>query len=143
MLMSKQPNQLSHWCRHNVALLVCMLTCLICNSANVYAEETYLQIKPANCVALREGQACYQTLTINWQAPAVDSYCLYEQGNATALICWSNLMQGSGIYEFAGKKSADFILVRKRDAQTLAKFTLEVAWVYDANSHRESHWRIF
>ena len=143
MLVSRQKRQLSTRSLYNFALLMCMLIYLFCNSVTAFGDETHLQIKPANCVALREGQVCYQTLIINWQASTVDNYCLYQQGNSTALMCWSNLMEGSGIYEFSGKNSTEFILVRKRDTHTIAKFTLEVAWVYDANSHRESHWRIF
>ncbi len=143
MLISEKNYLLTCKDRNKFALLFCMLICLICLSATAFSEETHLQIKPANCVALREGQICYQTLTINWQAAAIDNYCLHQRGDNTPLICWNNLIQGSSVYEFAGNSSTDFILVRQRDNQTIAKFTLEVAWVYDANSHRESHWRIF
>ncbi len=143
MLNSKQKRLLTNGAQHNVAILFCMLICLICHSTAAFGDETFLQIKPANCVALREGQICYQKLTINWRAATSDDYCLYQRGDNTPLVCWNNLMQGSSVYEFAGNSSTDFILVRQRDNQTIAKFTLEVAWVYDAKSHRESHWRIF
>lgn len=107
------------------------------------ADDTLLQIKPNRCIALHEGQVCYQTLKITWNADAADTYCLYQQENKTPLICWENQLAGKGVYDFEGSATSKFFLLRKRDAKPVAEFTVEVAWVYDAKSHRESHWRIF
>lgn len=107
------------------------------------ADDGFLQIKPNRCIALHEGQVCYQTLKINWKADVEDVYCLYQQDNKAPLICWENQSAGKGVYEFEGSATSKFFLLRKRDAKPVAEFTLEVAWVYDAKSHRESHWRIF
>ena len=115
---------------------------LFCGT-NVHAEDSLLHIKPARCIALHEGQVCYQKLKINWRVAAVDTYCLYQQGNNEPLLCWVNKTDGAGIYEFVGNKSSTFLLVRKSDAQVVAQMNIDVAWVYDSSSHRESHWRIF
>lgn len=122
--------------------------CYICFGAIVlFASGAHadgnLHIKPARCIALHEGQVCYQTLNIQWSAETAETYCLYQFGETNPLICWDDRAKGTGSYEFENNKSQKFILVRKRDAQVIAEFTVEVAWVYDASSHRESHWRIF
>jgi hypothetical protein len=109
----------------------------------VYAEDNLLQIKPARCIALHEGQVCYQKLTINWQAENADTYCLTQENNKAPLLCWENIVTGKGVYEFESNVTQKFLLIRKRDNKTMAEFSIEVAWVYDARSHRESHWRIF
>jgi hypothetical protein len=105
--------------------------------------DNQLRIKPARCIALHEGQTCYQTLKIEWQAEVVDSYCLFQQDAKAPLFCWDNLSLGRITYEFEGEHSSKFFLVRKRDNKTIAEFSVEVAWVYDSRSRRDSHWRIF
>lgn len=111
--------------------------------ADTAAPDNILRIKPARCIALHQGQVCYQTLKIEWQADVEDSYCLYQQDNKTPLLCWDNMAAGRGSYEFEGASTRKFILVRKRDNKALAEVPVEVAWVYDSSSRRESHWRIF
>jgi hypothetical protein len=58
-------------------------------------------------------------------------------------MCWENIASGKGRYEFESNTTQKFILMRKQDAKSMAEFSVEVAWVYDASSRRESHWRIF
>ena len=108
-----------------------------------YAGDNYLLIKPARCIALHQGQTCYQKLSISWQADAVETYCLYAPENKLPHLCWENLAQGKGVFEFEGSTTQKLILMRKRDAKPIADFTIQVAWVYDSSSRRESHWRIF
>ncbi len=111
--------------------------------AITYADENILRIKPARCIALHEGQVCYQKLNISWQAGLADSYCLYQQDNKTPLMCWENVAAGKWSYEFEGATTQKFVLLRKQDAKQIAEVSIEVAWVYDASSKRESHWRVF
>ncbi len=111
--------------------------------ASVASEGDTLNIKPSRCIALHEGQVCYQTLKIHWVAAQQDTYCLHVQGENTPLLCWENSTTGSGRYEFESNKTQQFLLLRKRDGKLVSSFSIEVAWVYDANSHRKSHWRVF
>lgn len=126
--------------------------CLVVWLPNAHAQtsalppqsaEAVLRIKPARCIALHEGQTCYQTLKVEWQADIPDGYCLYQQDNKSPLLCWDNLAAARGSYEFESDSTRKFILIRKRDNKAVAEFSVEVAWVYDSRSRRESHWRIF
>lgn len=125
------------WFKSSLALALCAMATLS------QAEEAQLHIKPARCIALHEGQVCYQKLSISWQVEQADNYCLQQQDNKVLLICWENIASGRWVYEFEGARTQKFILIRKRDDKPMAEFSLEVAWVYDARSHRESHWKIF
>ncbi len=129
--------------RYKLVLLLCVSLFSLCNYANASSNDTQLFIKPARCIALHQGQVCYQTLKIIWQTDIADNYCLLQQGNNTPLLCWEHAASGTGNVEFANHTSVKLILVRTRDGQTMTEFMMEVAWVYEANSHRESHWRIF
>jgi hypothetical protein len=127
--------------------LSCGLTLLLLLLASEFAtadqDIAQLQVKPARCIALHEGQVCYQTLTVVWSADQADNYCLYQQENKSPLQCWENTSSAKISIEFENNNSSKFILQRKRDNKNLAEFTVEVAWVYDASTHRESHWRMF
>lgn len=107
------------------------------------APVVSLAAKPARCIALHEGQVCYQTVRFEWRTSVAEAYCLYEEGAGNPLQCWESGLQGAARYEFESKLSKKFVLLRKRDSKVMTQFVLEVAWVYDASSHRESHWRIF
>jgi hypothetical protein len=61
------------------------------------------------------------------------------------LTCWDAQLNGKMRIEFEGKSSQKFYIQRSQDEKNVAEFTFEVAWVYDASTHRDngSHWRIF
>lgn len=120
-----------------------LMVFLLVPGLTAQAQENVLRIKPARCIALHQGQVCYQTLKIEWQADAAETYCLFQQDIKAPVLCWENLASGRGNYEFESDSTRKFILVRKRDNKALAEASVEVAWVYDASSRRESHWRIF
>jgi Protein of unknown function (DUF3019) len=128
---------------HPVVRRFFLLTTFLFWMAGANATEALLQIKPARCIALHEGQLCYQTLKIQWETSNADNYCLYQQGSSSPLVCWDNVAQATEKYEFESSTSQKFVLIRKSDAQVVADFIVTVAWVYDANTHRENHWRIF
>jgi len=113
------------------------------SAAPQQSADAILRIKPARCIALHEGQTCYQTLKIEWQAEAPDAYCLFQKDNKAPLLCWDNVAAARDNYEFESDNTQKFTLIRKRDNKVVAEFTVEVAWVYDSRSRRESHWRIF
>jgi Protein of unknown function (DUF3019) len=112
-------------------------------SLGIEADAAQLTVKPARCIALHEGQTCYQTLKMMWSTSVADSYCFLEKNRPSPSICWDDAATGKGTFEFSGITSSEFQLIRKRDSKIMAEFNVEVAWVYDASSHRMSHWRIF
>jgi len=107
------------------------------------AEAVLLQLKPNRCVALHQGQVCYQDVQLLWSAPHVGHYCLHQQNVAQPLHCWQNVNAGEFRYEFASDASVQLQLVNAQTKTVVAQAGLEVAWVYKANTRRQTHWRLF
>lgn len=135
MIIFRLKEKWPHW-------FLCLWTFLFVMQSHA-AENVQLTIKPTRCIALHEGQVCYQKININWKADVADHYCLHEQDNKIPLICWDGVDNARWSYEFEGKTTQTFVLLRKADGKMVADVSIEVAWVYDARSRRESHWRIF
>lgn len=122
--------------------LLCI--CVLAASCHIFAaENAQLNVRPTRCISLHEGQVCYQKVNITWKTELADDYCLHLHDSKTPLMCWSNLASAKWSYEFEGSSTQKIVLLRKQDAKLMAEVSIEVAWVYNASSRRESHWRIF
>lgn len=106
-------------------------------------DQVIMQLRPQRCVALHQGQQCYQTLRISWQSLQARDLCLFIDGQSRPLTCWRTAVQGEFRYEFKGDRSLTFLLLDEGSSTSLAEAELEVAWVYSRNTRRKSHWRIF
>ena len=107
------------------------------------AAAALLQLKPNRCVALHQGQVCYQTIQLLWSAPQAGHYCLHQENVAQPLHCWQSVNAGEYSYEFASDASVQLQLVDAQTKTVVAQAGLEVAWVYKANTRRQTHWRLF
>jgi len=107
------------------------------------AAAALLQLKPNRCVALHQGQVCYQTVQLFWSAPQAGVYCLYQQHSEQPLHCWQDVNAGEYRYEFASDASVQLHLVNEQTKNIVAQAGLQVAWVYKSNTRRETHWRLF
>jgi len=107
------------------------------------AETAQLQLKPNRCVALHQGQVCYQNVQLSWSANQLGNYCLYQQYSEAPVYCWQSVAAGQYHYEFASDASVQLRLVNMQTSNTVATATVEVAWVYKANTRRKTHWRLF
>ena len=105
--------------------------------------EWKLTVDPQKCVALRQGNVCFQDLHISWYAPVKGHYCLYIEGQEEAIKCWNNELSGELIFEFEGTKSQSFLLRKNNDKTNLIKATIEVKWVYRNKHGLRSGWRVF
>jgi hypothetical protein len=107
------------------------------------ANAVLLQLKPNRCVALHQGQVCYQDIQLLWSTPQVGHYCLYQQNSEQPLHCWQSVNAGEYRYEFASDASMQIQLVNAQTKTVIAQAELEVAWVYKTNTRRKTHWRLF
>ncbi len=106
-------------------------------------DAVQLQLKPNRCVALHQGQVCYQNIQLSWSANQQGNYCLYQQYGEVPLYCWQSVAAGQYQYEFASDTPMHLQLVNMHTKTPVATATIEVAWVYKANSRRKTHWRLF
>lgn len=106
------------------------------------AESASLLLMPARCVALHQGQICYQRVQLSWSSFAAGNYCVYQEAQAQPLQCWQEQTQGTLVFEFASDSSR-VLQLKNAQQQVVAEASMEVAWVYKANTRRKTHWRLF
>ena len=129
----------------NVTIIFGLLLSPTLFAAELPAEKSptaSLVLTPARCVALHQGQVCYQRVQISWSSSAAGSFCLYQQDQTEPLHCWQDQSEATLDFEFAADTSQLFQL-RNVDQQILAETALEVAWIYKASTRRKTHWRLF
>jgi hypothetical protein len=105
--------------------------------------EAGFTVQPDKCIALHQGQVCYQDLEFNWQTPGGTEYCLYEIPKPEAVVCWIGEQLVSHKLEFASATSTLFQIRTRGSDVLLSEVTVEVAWVYRANRKSFSRWRLF
>ncbi len=137
------------------ALLILWLILLLVASMQAYAQgdasaatinipvTAQLQLKPGRCVALHQGQVCYQRVQLEWRAARAGHYCLYQKSADQPLHCWQNVSAGEYVYAFASDTSVQLQLLDAQTQALIAQAELEVAWVYKANTRRKTQWRLF
>jgi hypothetical protein len=114
---------------------------------SVKESNVLFTLTPDRCIALNEGQNCYQTVNVEWQTVDIDDVCLIE-GNATdALYCWEAATEGSVKLAFESAETVTYTLHLKRTLtqreNPLAQATVEVTWVYSKTKKRRNSWRLF
>lgn len=126
------------------SLIVLLLPCHLLWAADpAPAQKVQLQSKPYRCVALHQGQVCYQDILLSWQVEQASEYCLYQQHAEQPLHCWQAVTSGQYSYAFASDSSVKLQLVNTQTKTVVAETLVEVAWVYKANTRRKTHWRLF
>lgn len=129
-------------------LCVCVLALLLPGRFVLAADKilpnaAQLQSKPNRCVALHQGQVCYQDVVLSWHVDQASEYCLYQQHAEQPLHCWQAVSSGQYRYAFASDSSVKLQLVNTQTKTLVAETLVEVAWVYKANTRRKTHWRLF
>lgn len=107
------------------------------------SSPVLLQSKPNRCVALHQGQVCYQTVQLSWYTEQMGDYCIFQAQAEEPLHCWQGVAEGEYIYAFASETPVILHLVDNRTKARIAETTIDVAWVYKTSSRRKTHWRIF
>jgi hypothetical protein len=136
-------NQLLRWLLRLIGATLLIIAASAAQASDAVIESAQLQLKPHRCVALHQGQMCYQTVQLSWSANQENDYCLYQQLNEAPLYCWQNTTAGQYRYEFASDNSVQLQLINIQTSAVVATATVAVAWVYKANTRRKTHWRLF
>lgn len=112
-------------------------------SAESEQLKTGLFVKPERCVALRQGQTCYQEVTFKWLMPHEGNYCLFNLSTKQTLKCWKNSNQGMFYLDFQSTQSTDFVLRAEDQDTELAKTRITVSWVFKSSKRPKSSWKLF
>ncbi|VUD62807.1 hypothetical protein TDB9533_03115 [Thalassocella blandensis] len=102
------------------------------------------QVKPDRCIALRQGQICYQKLTFSWSPQSQEEeICLFEKGSDTPIHCWLGQSLTQFKHEFESNTEITYQLQRKSSRAILGEATVNVAWVYKNSKKVSTGWRLF
>ena len=107
----------------------------------VVSEELEFKTKPNRCVALRQGQVCYQKIKFQWKNIQPGNYCLHKKDEPSPLICWQDASIDEYVYAFSATESQEFEL--KKDANVVAAAKITVSWVYKTSKRVSTGWRLF
>ena len=120
-----------------------MLLLVISSVANATDIQASMKVSPEQCVAMRQGQACYVSVELSWQVDTPGNYCLYTSGESKALNCWINSSVGEMKKAFDSKVNLEFSLRRQNESVSVATAVVKMAWVHKKKGQPRKSWRIF
>lgn len=101
------------------------------------------QVKPDRCIALRQGQVCYQKISFTWSPQLDRALCLIEKGQEEPLQCWSNNIPQQFKFSFEADSEKTYQLQEQQSSAILAEVKVSVAWVYKNSEKVSTGWRLF
>ena len=127
------------------------LACLLTLSCSVWADvsneqvahASELHIQPNTCVSLHQGQACFATLTMSWNTPVSNNYCLYSSANELPIKCWHASKQGAITEQISSAQTLHFYLKIENSNTVVAESVFKVSWVYKKQQKSRLTWRLF
>lgn len=130
---------------HNHRMLTLVVPVLLFAPARALPAEPVVGFtaRPDRCIALNQGQVCYQTVTFIWQTLEGANYCLYRQMLPEPLVCWSGNRMSTYTLEFVSDSNVVYAIRNEGEATILSEVEVEVAWVYTSNRKSFSRWRLF
>ena len=123
--------------------LFLLLAILQSTSVHPAEQVTGFTVKPDRCIALNQGQLCYQHLDLEWQTEDGEQYCLYQQNLAEPVVCWSGREKSSYQLEFVSDTNIIYQIRVEGQRDVLSQVEVEVAWVYRSTRKSFSRWRLF
>lgn len=111
--------------------------------ADVPLEHIELKTKPDRCIALRQGQKCFQKVQFTWSTPPSNDYCLYEQEETQALACWHGNELSRLSFRFESVSDREFYIFNETQKTKKAHTRIRVGWVYKSSKKISTGWRLF
>ncbi len=110
---------------------------------NATEIQASMNVSPEQCVAMRQGQACYVSVVLSWQVDEPGNYCLYTSEKSIAIDCWENSTSGELKKSFDSKVNLVFSLRRQHESLSLASAVVKMAWVHKKKGQPRKSWRLF
>ena len=126
-----------------LVLLQALFNIASAEQSNTDANNIALSISPEQCIALHQGQVCYQNVIIEWRADRLGDFCLYPGSIKTPVRCWQNVTTGKLAFDFQSEHSINYVLRASNSDLDLATVQMTVAWVYGNKKRRRASWRLF
>ena len=112
-------------------------------SATNNQDKIGLHVTPERCVALRQGQTCYQEVTFTWRQSQQGNYCLIALSTMEVLQCWQQANSGKFEWDFQSPESQEFVLRIQDQSNNLSVTPITVSWVFKSSKRPKSSWKLF
>jgi hypothetical protein len=121
-----------------------VLTSFLPSPAFASSDTPFIfKVSPERCVALRQGQTCYQLVTFSWQYVQEGNYCLVALSTSKVLQCWQQTNVGLFELDFQSSENQEFALRRQGQDENIATALVTVAWVFKSSKRPKSNWKLF
>lgn len=127
----------------HIAPTCLLLGGLLSQTAAAGDGAALLLASPGKCVTMKQGQLCYQDISLKWQTVQTGDYCLFLEGSDQALHCWQQAGTGEFEHEFARRESSRYQLRRGDSDEVIGEAVVTVKWVYQRRSNHGFGWRVF
>lgn len=143
ILTKKHKQRIPPLLRYFTLILVAYTWATYSRSAEHSQNSNELLVTPERCVALRQGQTCYQEVIFSWRQSQKGNYCLINLSTKQVLKCWKNSKQGKFNLDFQSTQSNDFVLRSAKQDIDLSKTQITVSWVFKSSKRPKSSWKLF
>lgn len=123
--------------------LLLTTTALSCRLSAQSINEFSLTSNTKQCVALRQGQQCYKTITFRWQAQQLDDYCIVELSTRKIIQCWQQQDHGDVNVKFESADDETYALRKQNQTDNLASTDITISWAYKPKPEKSGGWRLF
>jgi hypothetical protein len=108
-----------------------------------HEDSIKLSLKPKECVVLKEGDKCYASINVKWNASEPGSFCLFRTPGDVKLECWKGVSEGRFTEDLVMDEPVDYYLVYADSSEILSREIITLSWVHKKSSRPEHTWRIF
>ncbi len=100
-------------------------------------------LKPSLCVLTEDEEACYDQLSVSWNAATEMSLCLFQGELKTPLKCWSQAKKGEHKFVLSASQNVTFQL-REPNATLVVSEAFEVIHEHKKfRRQRRNPWSFF
>jgi len=126
-----------------LGLLLCLVFFSQVTQAAPGTTQSLMSVKPKQCVAMKQGNACFVVVEVKWKLPRSGQYCLYSSQQKQAIECWSGQTQGRIELDVEARDNVSFVIRAKNAEQPLLSGLIKMAWVYKKKGKPRTSWRLF
>lgn len=121
------------FCR--IAVPILSLACPLSGAADDEATMQ-LSVRPKLCVADSRNRACDMSLTVTWESLNRGYFCLYNEFQGAALICWNDDASGSFAEDRSVAESFNYWMAGRNVEIRLAEAEVEVLYLDSSDRRR-------
>jgi len=124
-------------------LIVCLMFFSQVTHGAARTAKSSMSVKPTQCVAMKQGNACFVTVEVKWTLPNNGQYCLFSSQQKKAITCWNGKKRGAIELDVEALENVSFVIRAKNTQKPVLTGLIKMAWVYKKKGKPRTSWRLF